>query len=248
MMVTNKKKGSSIKEGLADLAQVAEQDHEVQMARAELYKLAKYSIKLHEMLKNISEQEGLEGWVQSKITKAADYIGSVYHHLDYDVKFQQDVVSEGKCNCNCGKAICESCGKPHKKKKVKEDAKEKFEPHMMYDPKTGESKHAKVEKDHLDMKAKGWSHDKPKAKDIKVKEGDGIYHDCAKKFEHKTYGECTVIPGEHTLLEDGTVTHYDATFTSCGQRYVVRNVPTTSMTNVISEGHTHASKPKTKKK
>ena len=77
-----KKNKSSIKEGLADLAQVAEQDHEVQMARAELYKLAKYSIKLHEMLKNISEQEGLEGWVQSKITKAADYIGSVYHHLD----------------------------------------------------------------------------------------------------------------------------------------------------------------------
>ena len=210
-MPINKKKGSSIKEGLADLAQVAEQDHEVQMARAELYKLAKYSIKLHEMLKNISEQEGLEGWVQSKITKAADYIGSVYHHLDYDVKFQQDVVSEGK-----------------------------FEPHMMYDPKTGEGKHAKVEKDHLDMKAKGWSHDKPKD----IKEGDGIYHDCAKKFEHKTYGECTVIPGEHTLLEDGTVTHYDATFTSCGQQYVVRNVSTTSMTNVISEGHTHASKKK----
>ena len=166
-MPINKKKKSSIKEGLADLAQVAEQDHEVQMARAELYKLAKYSIKLHEMLKNISEQEGLEGWVQSKITKAADYIGSVYHHLDYDVKFQNDVVSEGKCNCNCGKAICESCGKPHKKKKVKEDAKEKFEPHMMYDPKTGESKHAKVEKDHLDMKAKGWSHDKPKVKKVK---------------------------------------------------------------------------------
>ena len=119
---------------------------------------------------------------------------------------------------------------------------------MMYDPKTGEGKHAKVEKDHLDMKAKGWGHDKPKAKDIKVKEGDGIYHDCAKKFEHKTYGECTVIPGEHTLLEDGTVTHYDATFTSCGQQYVVRNVPTTSMINVISEGHTHASKKKTTKK
>ena len=37
--------------GLADLAQRAEQDHEVQMARSDLYKLAKYSIKLHEMLK-----------------------------------------------------------------------------------------------------------------------------------------------------------------------------------------------------
>ena len=70
-------------EGLGDLAHRAEQDHEVQMARAELYKLAKYAIKLHEMLKNVSEQEGLEGWVQSKITKSAEMIGSVYHHLDY---------------------------------------------------------------------------------------------------------------------------------------------------------------------
>ena len=73
-----------ISEGLGDLAHRAEKDHEVQMARADLYKIAKYSIKLHEMLKGVSEQEGLEGWVQSKITKAADYLGSVYHHLDYE--------------------------------------------------------------------------------------------------------------------------------------------------------------------
>ena len=79
-MDMNKKQ---LKEGLADMAYKAEQDHEVQMARAELYKLAKYAIKLHEMLKGISEREGLEGWVQSKITKSADMIGSVYHHLEY---------------------------------------------------------------------------------------------------------------------------------------------------------------------
>ena len=75
-------------EGLADLADVAERDHEVQMARSDLYKLAKYSIKLHEMLKNVSEAEGIEGWQQAKITKAADYISSVYHALDYDTKFE----------------------------------------------------------------------------------------------------------------------------------------------------------------
>ena len=73
-----------ISEGLGDMAHMAEKDHEVQMARADLYKIAKYSIKLHEMLKGVSEAEGLEGWVQSKITKAADYLGSVYHHLDYE--------------------------------------------------------------------------------------------------------------------------------------------------------------------
>ncbi len=81
-------------EGLADLADVAERDHEVQMARSDLYKLAKYSIKLHEMLKNVSEAEGIEGWQQAKITKAADYISSVYHALDYDTQFESVEVAE----------------------------------------------------------------------------------------------------------------------------------------------------------
>ena len=78
------KKKKQTNEGLAELAGAAERDHEVQMARADLYKLAKYAIKLHDMLKGVSEAEGLEGWVQSKITKSADMIGSVYHHMDYD--------------------------------------------------------------------------------------------------------------------------------------------------------------------
>lgn len=89
-------KKEHLKEGLGDLAQRAEMDHEVQMARADLYKIAKYAIQLHDMLKNVSEAEGLEGWQQAKITKAADYIGSVYHNLDYDMKFSngQQIASE----------------------------------------------------------------------------------------------------------------------------------------------------------
>ena len=83
----DKTMNKAIKEGLADLAGRAEADHEVQMARADLYKIAKYAIKLHDMLKDVSEERGMEGWQQAKITKAADYIGSVYHNLDYDMKF-----------------------------------------------------------------------------------------------------------------------------------------------------------------
>ena len=75
------------KEGLADMANKVELDHEVQMSRSDLYKIAKYSIKLHEMLKNVSEEKGLEGWVQAKITKAADYMSSVFHNMDYEQKF-----------------------------------------------------------------------------------------------------------------------------------------------------------------
>ena len=103
----------AIKEGLADLAGRAEADHEVQMARADLYKIAKYAIKLHDMLKGVSEAEGLEGWQQAKITKAADYIGSVYHNLDYDMKFGEGM-NEGVEMCPeecCGKPVTEcSCG------------------------------------------------------------------------------------------------------------------------------------------
>lgn len=99
-----------LKEGLADMAYKAESDHEVQMARAELYKIAKYSIKLHEMLKGVDESAGLEGWVQSKITKSADYLGSVYHHLDYQFKFDEvaESVNESEKDTHCSDKCCGS--------------------------------------------------------------------------------------------------------------------------------------------
>jgi hypothetical protein len=78
---------NEFKEGLGDLAHAAERDHEVQMARADLYKIAKYAIQLHELLKGVSETEGLDGWMQAKITKAAADLDSVFHSLDYETKF-----------------------------------------------------------------------------------------------------------------------------------------------------------------
>jgi len=76
-------KAKQITEDLSMDAKHMETDHEVQMARSDLYKTAKYAIELHQMLKNISEEQGLEGWVQAKITKASDYLSSVAHHLEY---------------------------------------------------------------------------------------------------------------------------------------------------------------------
>jgi len=111
-------------EGLGDLAARAEMDHEVQMARSDLYKIAKYSIKLHEMLKGVSEAEGMQGWQQAKITKAADYMSSVFHSLDYDMKFAEGKVAEAKktsykdglsamLETKTDKGnTCEDCGKP----------------------------------------------------------------------------------------------------------------------------------------
>ena len=64
-----------------------EDDSEMQMAKAELYKLEKYSFKLGQMLDHLP---ALEGWTAAKITKAADYLSSVYHKLDYDLHGEED--------------------------------------------------------------------------------------------------------------------------------------------------------------
>jgi hypothetical protein len=76
-------------------------DREGAMAKADLYKLANYS---HKLFQQIQDEDQLEGWVQAKITKAADYIASVYHYLEYEMKFSEygkaldnsDVLSEGQ--------------------------------------------------------------------------------------------------------------------------------------------------------
>ena len=63
-----------------------EHDDEGRMAKADLYKIAKYSLKL---FKQLESDQQLEGWVQAKITKAADYIASVYHYMEYEMKFSE---------------------------------------------------------------------------------------------------------------------------------------------------------------
>jgi len=75
------------------------------------------------MLKGVSEAEGIEGWQQSKITKAADYMGSVFHSLEYDMKFgdgQQPEMNVESTDYKAtlenklaeAKGVCSDCGNP----------------------------------------------------------------------------------------------------------------------------------------
>jgi hypothetical protein len=66
-------------------------DNEVHMARADLYRTAKLAIMLHEMLKNVGEGQGLDGWVQRKLTRAADYIESVFDYMDYEMRYPEEM-------------------------------------------------------------------------------------------------------------------------------------------------------------
>jgi hypothetical protein len=64
-------------------------DHEVQMARSQMYSAAQAAIEIHRLLRDISELEGLEGWVQSKLTLASQYLESVRDYLKYEAVSQE---------------------------------------------------------------------------------------------------------------------------------------------------------------
>ena len=58
-------------------------DEEGKMAKRQLSDIAQYSQELMEML---NDETQLEAWVQSKLTKAADYIKTVKHYVEYGME------------------------------------------------------------------------------------------------------------------------------------------------------------------
>lgn len=56
-------------------------DHEGRMAKSDLFSLHKQASELYNMM---GENDQLEGWMQSKITQAADYINAVYNAMQYE--------------------------------------------------------------------------------------------------------------------------------------------------------------------
>ena len=69
-------KESQVTEGVLD-----DIDDDGFMAKRQLYDLAKHAVALHRM---IQDTDDLEPWVQAKITKAADYIGTIQEYLEYE--------------------------------------------------------------------------------------------------------------------------------------------------------------------
>ncbi len=66
-------------EGHQMIGGIEDDGHEVEMALSDLHKLEKYAPQVSQLASQYSD---LPGWVQSKITLAADYLGKVYHYLD----------------------------------------------------------------------------------------------------------------------------------------------------------------------
>ena len=64
-------------------------DHEVEMARSDVLATMKNAKAIYELLRNRSEEEGIEGWVQEKLIKANDYLNAVKEY--YDEKMMQEM-------------------------------------------------------------------------------------------------------------------------------------------------------------
>ena len=75
------RKGLSQQPDVADALRTANEDAgEGHMSKSQLYQTAKMSIELLDMIK---KGDDLEGWVQTKLNLAADYLQAVYHYEDY---------------------------------------------------------------------------------------------------------------------------------------------------------------------
>jgi len=77
------------------IAEQDEKDHEISMARGELEAIADKAMKLSSILSGKSDDGNpLEAWVQSKITKAKDYINSVADYMEYNPDMANEELEE----------------------------------------------------------------------------------------------------------------------------------------------------------
>ena len=63
--------------------EMGEMDNEGEFAKRQLHDMEKYSRELGEMLTDTTQ---LESWVQAKLTKAADYLKTVKHYVEYGME------------------------------------------------------------------------------------------------------------------------------------------------------------------
>ena len=187
-------------------------DHEAKMARADLFKCAQYSFKLFKM---IGEDQELEGWVQAKITKAADYIASVYHYMEYEMKISEygsaiensDMYSESIRRAFAQKLteakVQAKKAKAEMKKKEEELDEERSSTGGEIDrSKKGVTKHKEnpnrySDEEHTEPKSQA------KSKSAAEKAGDKAM-DKAQEKDSRAWGKAN--PGKQTIMKGGVKT------------------------------------------
>lgn len=103
---------------IAAAAEKMHRDHEVQMAREQCYNIAKNAIELHQLLKQITEEQGIDGWVASKITLAEDYVRTVREYLEYELMTKETLGEDVAADVSSSSSIAAVAAPLFKKKRV----------------------------------------------------------------------------------------------------------------------------------
>tara|TARA_R110000824_G_scaffold236450_1_gene425140 strand:+ start:3358 stop:3729 length:372 start_codon:yes stop_codon:yes gene_type:complete len=85
MKISKKRLSEIISEecAMAQEPPMPEMDDEGAFAQRQLHDMEKYARELSEMLTDTTQ---LESWVQAKLTKAADYLKTVKHYVEYGME------------------------------------------------------------------------------------------------------------------------------------------------------------------
>ena len=86
-------------------------DHEVEMARSDVLATMKNAKAIYQLLKDRTEDEGLEGWVQEKLIKANDYLNAVKEY--YDEKMMKEMTAGTIAGGIAAEGVAEGEKKPH---------------------------------------------------------------------------------------------------------------------------------------
>ena len=81
-------------------------DREVEMAKGDLFQCIKNSKTIFDMIADISEEDGIEGWVQEKIIKASDYLNTVREYMEQQ-RFANEMTGGVIGNGMAGESIYE---------------------------------------------------------------------------------------------------------------------------------------------
>ncbi len=108
-------------------------DHEVEMARSDVLATMKNAKAIYELLKDRSEDTGLEGWVQEKLIKANDYLNSVKEY--YDEKMMHEMNAGVIAAGGVGEGVAEA--KTQNKQVVGFTSSDKFKTWEQYAQKEG---------------------------------------------------------------------------------------------------------------
>ena len=118
------KKFRELSEAIKDKYDIGEYDQEGDMAKSDLRSIIANSKRVHDMLK---DDDNLPEWVQSKITKAEDYMSTVANYLESEMNEEAGVSKkkEEKFHMNLDKLVHKTFGhSPAEKKEKMKEAKE----------------------------------------------------------------------------------------------------------------------------